>query len=92
MGWQNPWATGRCNARARERPVHGAGSARGAQGFYFVGIAVTLQGSARVPVWPTVGFYPFAYAGVTAQEAMYDYGKLASRFKKVDRGQFAFNG
>jgi uroporphyrinogen-III decarboxylase len=43
---------------------------------------VQLKKPARVPVCPSVGFYPFAYAGVTAQEAMYDYDKLGFALKK----------
>jgi len=43
---------------------------------------VQLKKPTRVPVCPTVGFYPFAYAGVTAQEAMYDYEKLGYALKK----------
>jgi hypothetical protein len=43
---------------------------------------IQLKVPQRVPVAPTVGFYPFAYAGVTAQEAMYDYEKLGYALKK----------
>jgi len=43
---------------------------------------VQVKKPTRVPVCPTIGFYPFAYAGVTAQEAMYDYGKLAAALMK----------
>src|SRR5512143_2973029 len=43
---------------------------------------VEVKKPARVPVCPTIGFYPFTYAGVTAQEAMYDYGKLAAALMK----------
>jgi len=31
----------------------------------------------RVPVFPFVGFFPAIYAGITHQEAMYDYEKLS---------------
>ena len=41
-----------------------------------------LKKPTRVPACPTIGFYPFAYAGVTAQEAMYDYDKLGYALKK----------
>ncbi len=43
---------------------------------------VQVKKPTRVPVCPTVGFYPFAYAGVTAQEAMYDYDKLGYALTK----------
>jgi hypothetical protein len=43
---------------------------------------IELKKPKRVPVCPSVGFYPFAYAGVTAEEAMYDYGKLGMALKK----------
>lgn len=36
----------------------------------------------RVPVCPMVGFYPFVYAGVTPQEAMYDLVKLSAALQK----------
>jgi len=36
----------------------------------------------RVPVFPFVGFFPAIYAGITHQEAMYDYDKLSMAFKK----------
>jgi hypothetical protein len=44
--------------------------------------AVRLKISVRVPVAPNVGFYPFAYAGVSAEEAMYDYERLGFALKK----------
>ena len=43
---------------------------------------VQLKKPARIPVCPNTGFYPFAYAGVTAEEAMYDYDKLGYALKK----------
>ncbi len=43
---------------------------------------VQLKKPSRLPVCPTVGFYPFAYAGVTPQEAMYDTAKLGMALKK----------
>lgn len=43
---------------------------------------VQLKKPVRVPVCPTVGFYPFAYAGVTPEEAMYDYEKMGFALKK----------
>lgn len=44
--------------------------------------AIILRKPERVPVCPAMGFYPFAYAGISSQEAMYDYGKLAQALKK----------
>jgi hypothetical protein len=43
---------------------------------------ISLKRPERIPVCPMAGFYPFAYAGVTAQEAMYDHGKLAYALNK----------
>jgi len=43
---------------------------------------VQLKKPKRVPVCPNIGFYPFAYAGVTAEEAMYDTDKLGMALKK----------
>ncbi len=43
---------------------------------------VQLKKPVRVPVAPNTGFYPFAYAGVTPEEAMYDYDKLGYALKK----------
>lgn len=43
---------------------------------------VQLKKPLRVPVCPIIGFYPFAYAGVTAEEAMYDTGKLGFALNK----------
>ena len=43
---------------------------------------VQLKKPVRVPICPNVGFYPFAYAGVTPQEAMYEYDKLGYALKK----------
>jgi Uroporphyrinogen decarboxylase (URO-D) len=43
---------------------------------------IDLKKPERVPVCPAMGFYPFVYAGVTSQEAMYDYGKLAYALRK----------
>ena len=36
----------------------------------------------RVPVLPMLSFFPAYYAGITPQEAMYDYDKLAKAGKK----------
>jgi hypothetical protein len=43
---------------------------------------VPLKKPVRVPICPMVGFYPFAYAGVTGEEAMYDTGKLGLALNK----------
>ena len=43
---------------------------------------ITLKKPERVPVCPAMGIFPFVYAGVTPQEAMYDYGKLAEAIRK----------
>ena len=43
---------------------------------------ITLKKPERVPVCPAMGIFPFVYAGVTPQEAMYDYGKLAGAIRK----------
>jgi Uroporphyrinogen decarboxylase (URO-D) len=43
---------------------------------------ISLKKPERVPVCPAMGFYPFVYAGVTSQDAMYDYGKLAYALRK----------
>jgi len=44
--------------------------------------AVQLRKPERIPVCPSAGFYPFAYAGVTAQEAMYNYERLGYALRK----------
>lgn len=44
--------------------------------------AITLKKPERVPVSPASGFYPFLYAGITSEEAMYDCGKLAYALRK----------
>ncbi len=36
----------------------------------------------RVPVFPIAGFFPAFYAGITPQEAMYDYDKCSMAYKK----------
>jgi len=43
---------------------------------------VQLRKPERVPVCPTIGFYPFVYAGITVEEAMYDYAKLGQALTK----------
>jgi len=43
---------------------------------------ITLKKPERIPVCPGMGFYPFKYAGITSQEAMYDYEKLAFALRK----------
>ncbi len=44
--------------------------------------AVELKKPRRIPVCPNIGFFPANYAGITAQEAMYDYQKLGMAWKK----------
>lgn len=43
---------------------------------------IELKKPARVPINVFVGFYPAIYAGLTAQDMMYDYEKLGIAFKK----------
>ncbi len=43
---------------------------------------IRLRKPERIPLSLATGFYPFAYAGVTGQEAMHDYGKLGYAMKK----------
>lgn len=47
--------------------------------------AIELKKPDRVPVVANAGFYPAKYAGITAEEAMYDYGKLGMAWKKFNR-------
>ena len=46
---------------------------------------VQLKKPVRVPIQLTSGIVPFAYAGVTTEEAMYDYDKLGLAFKKFNQ-------
>ena len=48
--------------------------------------AIQLKTSDRVPVTVFPGWYPALYAGLTPQEAMYDYDKCAAAFKKFVLG------
>jgi uroporphyrinogen-III decarboxylase len=43
---------------------------------------INLKIPERIPVSPMIGFFPYLYAGVTPQEAMYDYDKLAFAIRK----------
>lgn len=43
---------------------------------------IQLRVPDRVPVCPSAGFFPAHYAGITAEEAMYDYSKLSMAWKK----------
>jgi len=43
---------------------------------------IALKKPERVPVCPAMGFYPFVYAGVTSEQAMYDYERLAYALRK----------
>jgi uroporphyrinogen-III decarboxylase len=44
--------------------------------------ALRLEKSDRIPVCIFAGMYPWAYCGMTTQEAMYDYEKCVSAYKK----------
>lgn len=44
--------------------------------------AVELKKPSRVPICPIVGFFPVFNAGITAEEAMYDYKKLGMAMRK----------
>jgi hypothetical protein len=44
--------------------------------------AIQLRIPDRVPVIPLVGFFPAYYAGITPQEAMYDYDKACQAYEK----------
>jgi len=44
--------------------------------------AIQLKVPDRVPVIPSVGFFPAYYAGITIQEAMYDYDKACQAWTK----------
>ena len=44
--------------------------------------AIQLKESDRVPVTIFPSMFPFTYAGMTVQEAMYDYDRCAAGFKK----------
>ena len=43
---------------------------------------IQLKVPDRVPVFPSMGFFPAYYAGITPEEAMYDYDKLIMAWKK----------
>jgi len=43
---------------------------------------IQLRKPERIPLSISTGFYPFAYAGVTGEEAMYDYERLGYAMKK----------
>ena len=43
---------------------------------------IALKKPERIPVCPATGFYPFLYAGVTSEQAMYDYEKLGYALRK----------
>ena len=44
--------------------------------------AIQLKMPDRVPVIPLIGFFPAHYAGITTQEAMYDYEKACQAYEK----------
>ncbi len=45
--------------------------------------AVKLEVPDRVPLMPFFSFFPAKYAGITFEEAMYDYDKLSMAWEKV---------
>ena len=45
---------------------------------------VELKKPDKIPIVPNMGFYPAQYAGITAEEAMYDYDKLGKAWKKFN--------
>lgn len=45
---------------------------------------IQLKKPERIPIVPWWGVYPAHYAGITVQEAMYDYGKLGDAWKKFN--------
>ncbi|HED24562.1 MAG TPA: uroporphyrinogen decarboxylase [Firmicutes bacterium] len=47
--------------------------------------AVELKKPAKTPVCPMVGFLPAYYAGITCEDAMYDYDKLAVAMDKYHK-------
>jgi hypothetical protein len=47
--------------------------------------AIELKKPDHIPVCPNIGFYPAKYAGISAQEAMYDFGKLGTAWKKFNQ-------
>lgn len=45
--------------------------------------AIQLKVPDRVPIMPSFGFFPARYAGITCEEAMYDYDKLITAWTKT---------
>ena len=45
--------------------------------------AIRLHVPDRVPFVPSFQFFPAKYAGISCQEAMYDYDKLGMALKKL---------
>ncbi|MDE3077877.1 MAG: uroporphyrinogen decarboxylase, partial [Chloroflexota bacterium] len=45
---------------------------------------IRLRKPERVPICPNVGFFVMAYAGITSEEAMYDYEKLGQAVRKFN--------
>ncbi|MFC1845783.1 uroporphyrinogen decarboxylase family protein [Chloroflexota bacterium] len=43
---------------------------------------IRLEIPDRVPVYPSLGFFPAYYSGITTREAMYDYDKLGEAWKR----------
>ncbi|MCK8817610.1 hypothetical protein MWH28_09595 [Natroniella sulfidigena] len=46
---------------------------------------IELKQPDRVPIAPNIGFYPAEYAGITAEEAMYDYDKLGMAWEEFNQ-------
>ena len=42
---------------------------------------VQLKVPDRIPIYANIGFFPAYYAGITTEEAMYDYDKLITAWK-----------
>ncbi len=45
--------------------------------------AIQLKVPDKVPIMPSFGFFPAKYAGITCEEAMYDYDKLMTAWVKT---------
>lgn len=47
--------------------------------------AIQLKRPERVPILPWISTYPAQYGGITVEEAMYDYDKLGTAWRKFNR-------
>lgn len=45
---------------------------------------IELKKPDRIPISPNMGFFPAQYAGITVEEAMYDYEKMSKAWKKFN--------